>query len=139
MKKIIITVYFILFVFAHLYAETIEENGAVIEYEISGKDIYVKVIIKELKDPYEIHIFIDDKINPEYKDIGFVSTHYFHYQTGGSSAIYYIKTNTIDEICLAITADLQDKRSKKINALISKSNFIIKTIKMILVESGLCV
>jgi len=135
MKKIITTVFFILFISAFVYAETIQKNDVTVEYEISGRDIYAKVFIKELEKPYEIHIFIDDKINPEYKDIGFVSTNYYNPRYTG--VIYYIKINTIDEICSAIMFDLNDK--KIIPALKNKTTVIIYIIENILIESGLCI
>jgi len=147
MKKIIVV---LIFISNLAYAEVIQENGVTVEYEISGKHIYAKVMIKELEIPYKIDIFIDDKIHPEMNNIGTISTEYDYPKEKFLIAIIYIKTNTIDEICNSIIKDLYDEGNKvfidsyeiktggKIDALKNKSTVIINIIKKILIESGLC-
>jgi hypothetical protein len=120
----------------HINAQVVQESGVTIEYKITENHLDVIVAIEGLRKPYEIHIFVDDKVsyeaNPRIGIIGAVATDYY-YANGYKGIIYYIRTNTVKEICEVLMADIKDP--KKSSAIRNKSTVIINFIKEFLLEA----
>jgi hypothetical protein len=116
-------------------AQTINEFGITVDYEITDQNLIANFIFDGLTDEYKIHIFMDNEVD-SYGSIGYVTISYRN-SSGYRGTNYFMETNSIDSCCNAILDNLRNNTNRPVinSSIRNKSNEIIILIRRLLVEA----